>query len=287
MSSLWALLPADRAAAVLTAIDALADRAKHTGAYDRHDPRNAEQRRADALIHLAVHALGRAAGSSQPAGVAGVGGSALAAAGCGLPSWQGRRPAVQVSVALSTLLELDEQPGELDGYGPIPATVARRIAADPSGTWRRLVTDDRGRLLDYGRSVYRPPQDLTDKIVARDRSCRFLHCHRPATRAQIDHRHPWADGGTTSETNLDALCSRHHHLKDDHTGWRTGRTEDGDTQWTSRTGHRYLEPAATYPIDTTLDRTTGPGPDSNDRDSNDRDRPPADEAQSGPDPPPF
>lgn len=40
------------------------------------------------------------------------------------------RPLVSVIVPITTLLGLDEQPGELVGYGPIPACVAREIAAD-------------------------------------------------------------------------------------------------------------------------------------------------------------
>ena len=96
------------------------------------------------------------------------------------------RPSIQVTVALSTLLGLDEQPGDLDGSGPIPASLARRIAADQSGTWRRLVTDETGRLVNYGRSTYRPPKDLADHVIARDRTCRFPTCNRKAGRCEID-----------------------------------------------------------------------------------------------------
>src|SRR5216684_9415396 len=91
MSELWALLPAEGAATLKTAIDALAQRVA------ADDPRTADQRRADALVQLGVDTL---AGET-----------------CGeLPSRQRFRPSVQVTAALSTLLELDEQPGELDGH---------------------------------------------------------------------------------------------------------------------------------------------------------------------------
>jgi Domain of unknown function (DUF222)/HNH endonuclease len=158
-------------------------------------------------------------------------------------------------VALSTLLQLDEQPGELAGHGPIPAALARRLAADPTGTWRRLVTDQHGRLLDYGRQTYRPPKDLTDHLRARDRTCRFPHCTRTAARSELDHLTPWADGGSTNAGNLHVLCARHHHLKHE-TPWQVRRTPDGDTHWTSPTGRHYRTPAATYPVDTTTDTTT-------------------------------
>jgi hypothetical protein len=43
---------------------------------------------------------------------------------------RGRLAAVNVTVAYSTLIGVDDQPAHLQGYGPITAEVARRIAAD-------------------------------------------------------------------------------------------------------------------------------------------------------------
>jgi hypothetical protein len=228
MSEIWMLLPDPGAATVMTAIDALA---RHCAP---DDPRTPDQRRADAVVQVALNTL-HGSGDGD------------------LPREHGLRPSVQVTVALSTLLGLDEQPGELAGSGPIPASVARRIAADPTGTWRRLVTDDRGHLLDYGRTTYRPPQDLTDHVIARDRTCRFPHCNRQARHCELDHETAWTDGGPTNESNIHALCTRHHRAKHE-AGWQPQRQPDGDTPWTSPTRHTYLEPAATYP----LDRTTRP-----------------------------
>jgi hypothetical protein len=157
---------------------------------------------------------------------------------------------VQVSVALSTLLGLDEQPGELVGHGPIPAALARRLAADPSGTWRRLVTDPLGRLVDYGRTRYRPPAGLREHVLARDFTCRFPTCTRPARRSDIDHIHRWVDGGVTAEPNLLVLCERHHKAKDDGR-WKAQLNADRSVTWTSPTGRTYTVPTATYPIDRT------------------------------------
>jgi hypothetical protein len=145
VSVLGAVLPAEGAQALMAALDLLADRPTGPG-----DERTREQRRADALVQLGVDAL--TGYPSCPTCGTQLGD---APAGSG-PRWHGLRPSVQVSVALSTLLGLDDQPGDLDGHGPIPAVLARRLAADPSGTWRRLVTDPLGRLVDYGRTRYRP-----------------------------------------------------------------------------------------------------------------------------------
>ncbi|MGH8961865.1 MAG: DUF222 domain-containing protein [Jatrophihabitantaceae bacterium] len=178
--------PADGGQLLRTAVDVAADRA------GPDDPRTRDQRRADALIQLAVDALNGFAGC--PGCVAADDNGERSSA----PRWQGARPNIQVSVPLSTLLSLDEEPGELDGHGPIRAELARRIAADQHGTWRRLVTDELGHLLDYGRTSYRPPTDLREFVTARDRTCRFPTCNRPAVRCELDHAIPWSDGGGTN-----------------------------------------------------------------------------------------
>jgi hypothetical protein len=177
--------------------------------------------------------------------------------GCGtLPAagdQHGRRPNVQVTVALSTLLGLDEQPAVLDGYGPVTPGAARRLAVDPTSTWRRLVTDPMGRLQDYGRTTYRPPQDLIDHVTAEHPTCRFPSCSLPSRRAEIDHRRAWTDGGPTNAANLDPLCTPDHLTK--HNGlWDVERLPDGTLRWHSRlTGRVYDAPPHTLPIDSTGD----------------------------------
>jgi hypothetical protein len=247
VASLWALLPAEGSAAVMAALDLMADHTDHTDHTDRTDhtdhteratateARTRDQRRADALVQLALDRL---------AGVCAHCGDAPA----------GLRPAIQVTVALSTLLAMDTQPGELAGHGPIPAQLATALATDPTGTWRRLVTDQHGTLIDVGRRTYRPPAALRRQVITRDRTCRFPGCNRRADHSDLDHLTRWADGGTTSHTNLHALDARHHHAKDEH-GWTPQRQPDGTTCWTSPTGHSYHVPPEQLPNDqtTTLD----------------------------------
>ncbi|HZE51322.1 MAG TPA: HNH endonuclease signature motif containing protein, partial [Jatrophihabitantaceae bacterium] len=116
---------------------------------------------------------------------------------------------------------------------------ARRIASDETGTWRRLLTDPAtGQLLEYGRSTYRPPQNLTDHVIARDRTCIFPHCRRPARLCDLDHREDWCTGGETCEHNLHPLCERHHYAKHN-AGWTVERTDDGAYHWTAPTRHHY------------------------------------------------
>jgi hypothetical protein len=55
---------------------------------------------------------------------------------------------VEVRVSLSTLLELDEHPAELPGWGPIPAAAARNlVAVQHNAEWRIAIVDAQGYLL--------------------------------------------------------------------------------------------------------------------------------------------
>jgi hypothetical protein len=153
-----------------------------------------------------------------------------------------RRPVtVNVTIDLPTLLGLAENPGQLAGYGAIPASVARALASD--GKWQRFITDPQtGTLLDYGRESYEPPQALIDFLIARDRTCRFPGCRQSAARADLDHAQSWESGGQTSAANLGALCRRHHRLKT-HGGWTLVSHADGSCTWTSPLGKIYEVPA--------------------------------------------
>jgi uncharacterized protein DUF222 len=220
MGSLWALLPAADAAMINTVLDAAADAAKHD---HPDDARSHAQRRADALAHMAW--------AAWQAGH-------LGCPGCRwrLARAQGRRVEIGVLVPYATLIGLSEAPGEIDGFGPIPASVARRLAA--AGTWRRLLTDPAtGRVLDYGNTRYRPPQDLIDHVIARDRTCRGIGCDRPARSCQIDHTIPYPDG-PTAEGNTGPFCDRQHLFKT-HGGWQVRQPIPGQFVWRTLTGHTY------------------------------------------------
>ncbi|HEY9391854.1 MAG TPA: DUF222 domain-containing protein, partial [Mycobacteriales bacterium] len=157
MAELVAFLPSEQAVAVYQKVDDLARLDRVPG-----DPRSADERRADAFIGLL---LGRRdAGTARETG--------------------GLRPLVHVTVAATTLTGADSKPGMLDGYGPIPAAYARAIAADPTGVWKRLVTDPiDGTLVEHTRHTYRPPAALDDFIRARDHTCRFPGCQHSAHHA--------------------------------------------------------------------------------------------------------
>lgn len=153
-----------------------------------------------------------------------------------------RRPlTVNVTIDLPTLLGLAENPGQLAGYGPIPAAVARELASD--GRWKRFITEPQtGNLLDFGRESYEPPQQLKDFLIARDRTCRFPGCRRSALLSDLDHAESWDSGGRTSAENIGALCRRHHRLKT-HDGWSIESFPDGSCTWRSPLGKEFFTPA--------------------------------------------
>jgi hypothetical protein len=71
-----------------------------------------------------------------------------------------RRPSgagMELRVRLSTLLGGDDYPGELAGWGPVPAGLARAQALAMSrGQWRFALTDAHGQLLHGGITHARP-----------------------------------------------------------------------------------------------------------------------------------
>jgi len=184
----------------------------------------------------------------------------------GLPKLQGRRPAIQVTVSADTLLGLDDQPAHLTGYGPITAHTARRLAADESGTWQRLLTDpDTGALLDLSQHRYRPPQRVRDFLAARDDTCVFPTCNQPGYRCEPDHTTPYAQGGRTRRDNLALTCRRHNRTKAG-TGWTYRHNPNGSYTWTTNTGHHYTSPPSGTRTRTRTRRAGQPKPPTNKED---------------------
>ena len=96
---------------------------------------------------------------------------------------------------------------KLEDGTPISHASLRRLLCDC--TLHRVVTDNAGTILDYGRSVRTAPPNLFNALVVRDEGCRF--CDRPSVWCEAHHVEHWEDGGVTSITNLVLACSRCHH----------------------------------------------------------------------------
>jgi hypothetical protein len=194
----------------------------------------------------AAHAPGTAAAASRPEPDATAcrdtaPGTAGPASGTAGPA----RGGVELTVPLSTLIGLTELPGELAGWGPVIADIARQVAAQQQRSrWRFTVHD--GNTLYTGVTRRRPTTDLADHITARDRTCRAPGCRVPAHQADIDHIKDWAHGGPTIEENLGTLCRHDHGLKH-HGHWEYHQIAPGLFQWHTALGHTYLVPPEPRP----------------------------------------
>ena len=153
---------------------------------------------------------------------------------------RGRRGTVDIHVDLTTLARLNDDPGELAGFGPVIADIARQVAENsPGAEWRWTLTHpDSGQVIDNGTTRRRPTTAQRRHIEARNRSCVFPGCRRPAVDCDLDHRQPWAHGGPTKTSNLAPLCRHHHNIRH-HADWTYRRLPNGDYVWTSRLGHTY------------------------------------------------
>lgn len=151
-------------------------------------------------------------------------------------------PAAQVLVTVPVfgLMGLTDEPALLDGYGPIPASMARNLVAEGASSFHRVLVDPRdGAPLEIGRDSYRVTKAQRRWLRLRDGKCPFPGCSNQSLDNEADHLLAWADGGTTGISNLGQPCPKHHKLK--HTsGWTPGpATKDQPPSWTSPTGRHY------------------------------------------------
>ncbi|HEY8455872.1 MAG TPA: HNH endonuclease signature motif containing protein, partial [Actinopolymorphaceae bacterium] len=112
-------------------------------------------------------------------------------------------------------------PGELNGFGPIPARVINQLAraADTGFSYCMSITDA-GRVIFHNRLGYRPTTKTRRYLQAKDRTCRHPGCNQPASRCDLDHMVEHRHGGPTCPCNLTTLCRRHHTAKhQDHWWW--------------------------------------------------------------------
>jgi Domain of unknown function (DUF222) len=120
-------LPAGRVLAAFERVDAIARGVKLGG-----DDRTLDQLRADVFLDLLDGTT-----PTAPAGVP-----------------IARRGVVDVVVSLDTAIGRGDEPGEIAGYGPLPADLIRELLTDLRGRrdvdWRYSVRDRRGELLRHG-----------------------------------------------------------------------------------------------------------------------------------------
>ncbi len=149
---------------------------------------------------------------------------------------------INVTIDATTLAGLNDRPAQLDREGTLHPDTARAFAGIAT-VWNRLWVDPDGFVTRT--DTYRPTAGMTRYLQARDQHCRFPGCRMPVHRAQIDHTHDWAKGGTTSLDNLAHLCLTHHALKHpdipDEYRWTARQNPDWTITWTSPHGDEHVD----------------------------------------------
>ena len=196
-----------RVTAVRRRIDRLAKSLRRTD-----DPRTLDQIRADVFLDLLT--------------------------GNGHSTKNGQQATVDIQVDLKTLVGLADNPGQIPGWGPVIADIARQAAVH-SSQWRVTVTDpDTKQPVWSGTTRRRPSADQQRRVETRSPTCVFPGCRMPATECDLDHTLAWAEGGPTNIVNLAPLCRHDHRLKHQ-AHWQLEQSGPGRFTWTSGLGHVY------------------------------------------------
>ena len=190
MSRLSAELPVAQGVAVFKTLGEHADSLRATG-----DPRSRAQLMADTLVS-------RVLGTERPTTL-----PVLA----------------HVVVADDVLLGTNEEAAHLDGFGPIPAELARELVKTASEEamaqlQRLYVAPTTGELVAADSRSRRFPPGLSTLIRLRDQFCRTPWCDAPIRH--YDHPDPATHGGQTSQVNSQGLCEACNYAKEA-LGWRS------------------------------------------------------------------
>ncbi|OAE01303.1 endonuclease [Arthrobacter sp. OY3WO11] len=252
MAWLSAYLPADHAMAGWNRLNALA-----RAAQGPHEPRTLTQLRADQFAEAILtsgtsrgNSGGHGNGSSLHAGNSdwvgngdgdGLGTSDGAGAGMDLAGLSSAvRAQVLVMVPVFALTGLTDEPALLDGYGPIPPSMARFLVANGADSFHRVLVDPRdGAPLEIGRTSYRVTKAMRNWLRLRDGTCPFPGCNNPSLDNEADHLLAWQNGGTTGISNLGQPCPKHHKLRHS-SGWTpTQAMQNEPPGWISPSGRHY------------------------------------------------
>ena len=166
---------------------------------------------------------------------------------------------IGVIVSAQSLFGFSNAPGQLiDRSALVPADTIRALAQQPGTLFHRLITDEKGRLLDVTELGRFPSRKLGLAVQFRDGVCIGPACHTPASHCDLDHITPVPEGPTTG-TNLGPECRCEHRAKT-HAGHQVARIDPDTTAWTTPTGHRYLKQSPPLPVENWPLHTVGRAP---------------------------
>jgi hypothetical protein len=172
----------------------------------------------------------------------------------GHPAEEPEHVALNLVMSDQALWGQDNAPAVLDGYGPIPASVAQHLVRDAVvderslATLRRLYRNPQSGSLVAMESRSRFfPKGLAGFIGLRDRTCRTPYCDAPIRHR--DHATPRNRGGPTTATNGLGECERCNYTKEA-PGWRVNAGDENGVhtaEFVTPTGARYRSTAPPLP----------------------------------------
>jgi Domain of unknown function (DUF222) len=172
----------------------------------------------------------------------------------GRPAGQPEPVAVNLVLSDETLLGADNSAAVIEGYGPIPAAVARGLVhaavsdKRAKATLRRLYRHPRTGALVAMESRSRCfPRGLAAFIGLRDQTCRTPYCDAPIRHR--DHAQPRNRGGPTAVRNGLGMCERCNYEKEA-PGWRVRAGDENGThtaEFITPTGAKYSSTAPPLP----------------------------------------
>lgn len=206
MSTVWAYVPTLEA----TIIDDLLT--VQARALD-DDGRTVDQKRADLLCDTLITATPQQILESETRGAARV------------------TATVSVVIPIMALLgnpELGCDVATVNGMSPMSGSLALDWAARAPHLQRILTHPITGHVVTVDARM--PDAALKRYLRARDVTCRFPGCRRPAERCDIDHTIAHEHGGPTSQGNLGHVCRRHHVQKHQRP-WEARQLPGGIYEW--------------------------------------------------------
>ncbi|MEO6989351.1 MAG: HNH endonuclease signature motif containing protein [Aquihabitans sp.] len=146
-------------------------------------PRTATQRRADALVIMAMRSAAMPADGRTP------------------------RPLFTVMTDMSTALKICQM---ADGTVVAPNLLASWFA---QGEFERFVFDTPKRVIEVGAKRRFFTGAVRRAIEVRDKHCTFPGCTIPANRCDIDHIIEYSQGGPTTQQNGRLRCPTHNRQR--------------------------------------------------------------------------
>ncbi|BBX02712.1 HNH endonuclease [Mycolicibacterium moriokaense] len=158
--------------------------------------------------------------------------------------------AVSLVISDEALLGGENVPAMIEGYGPIPPSVACRLVESAVGdqrskaTLRRLYRNPKSGSLVAMESRSRCfPKGLAMFIGLRDQSCRTPYCDAPIRHR--DHAVPSSRGGPTNGLNGLGMCAYCNFVKES-PNWEVSPCEENGVhtaEFVTPTGHHYRSTA--------------------------------------------